>query len=392
MLTPEYSARLADDIYLIKNPGTRELFLETYQNDFLVNEVKEINNDKRSAKIVGKTGALVFLKSEHTMGVAAYGINNFKGHAIVVLKGTASGYDALTDLNAGLKSFYTGGAVHQGFYYTFSSFLPQLTKFADNLPTEVHSIHCIGHSLGGALATLAADWLASRTGKTAKLYTFGSPRVGLDFFATACRKRLREENIFRTYHQHDPVPMVPTWPFIHVPDGGIGDFQIPSPNSMNPIQHHKMGNYVSSVAPNGTSLDWDTIRKYRPKSEMRKSIEAWLKSDSILSLSLNTARMASEALVWVLKKVGQLSGIALVITGGTAFTLLDRLAIFMHEAYQFSKEVSFWILRLIKRLAQLIGIKIKNDFNMTVAFIRAIFLRVHRAVSDLVMRAGRLID
>lgn len=167
---------------------------------------------------------------------------------------------------------------------------------------------------------------------------------------------------------------------------------MPSPNSLNPIQHHKMGNYVSSVAPNGNSLDWETMKKRRPQGDLERSVEAWLKSDSILSLSLNTAWMASEALLWVLKKIGQLAGIALVVAGGTSFTLLDRLAIFMHKAYQISKEVSFWVLRLIKRLAQLIGVKVGESANITVAFIRMIFLRLHRSVSDLVMRAGRLVD
>ncbi|WP_346838557.1 lipase family protein [Microbulbifer sp. SAOS-129_SWC] len=385
MMTPEYSARVADDIYLIKNSGTRELFIETYSEDFSI-------NGETSEKLKGKTGALVFLKSEHTMGVAACGINRYKGHALVALKGTASGYDALTDLNAGVRRFHTGGAVHQGFYYTFLSFFPQLKSFAQELPPEVHTIHCIGHSLGGALATLAADWLVASTGKTVKLYTFGSPRVGLDHFASGCKRRLKEDNIYRVYHRNDPVPMVPTWPFIHVPDGGTGDFQMPSPNSLNPIQHHKMGNYVSSVAPNGTSLDWETMKKRRPQGDLEQSVEAWLKSDSLVSLSLNTAWMASEALIWVLKKIAQLAGIALVVAGGTSFTLLDRLAIFMHKAYQFSKDISFWVLRLIKRLAQLIGVKVTDGANITVAFIRMIFLRVHHAVADLVMRAGRLVD
>jgi len=384
MLTPEYSARLADDIYLIKDPNTQELFTETYCEDFAFDGIN-------SSNLKGKTGALVFLKSEHTMGVAACGINDYKGHAIVALKGTASGYDALTDLNAGIRRFHTGGSVHQGFYYTFATFFPQLEKFSNDLPSEIHTIHCVGHSLGGALATLTADWLALNSGRTVKLYTFGSPRVGFEHFATGCKRRLREHNIHRVYHRNDPVPMVPTWPFIHVPDGGQGDFQLPSPNALNPILHHKMSNYISSVAPNGTSLDWETVRKRRPQGYLEESMEAWLKSDSVLSLTMNTAWLAGEALLWVLKKIGNMAGIALVVSGGTTFTLLDRLAIFMHKAYQISKEISFWVLRLIKRLAQLIGVRVADDVNITVAFIRMVFLRLHRAVSDLVMRAGRMI-
>ncbi|MCX2795566.1 Lipase (class 3) [Microbulbifer thermotolerans] len=383
-LTPEYSSKLANYIYLIKEPSTRRAFIRKYQDDFKVE-----NSD---STISGKTGAFIFLKSEHTMGIAAVGINQYKGNAVVALKGTASGYDALTDLNAGIKRFHTGGSVHQGFYYTFASFLPQLQEFINKLPTDVHTIHCVGHSLGGALATLTADWLASNSGKVIKLYTFGSPRVGMEQFASGCKRRIKEDNIYRVYHRTDPVPMLPTWPFIHVPDGGIGDYQLSPPNSLNPFHHHSIDTYVSSVMPNDTGIGWSDVKNLRPKDRLDQSIESWLKSDSILSLTLNTAWIAGEAILWVLKKIGNLAGIALVISGGTTFTLLDRLAIFMHKAYQISKDISFWILRLIKRLAQLVGIEVAKDANITVAFIRMIFIRVHRVVSDLVMRAGRLVE
>lgn len=383
MLSPKYSAQLARDIYLIKDPNTQELFTDLYSGDFEV-------GGNTSKKLEGNTGAAIFLKSTHSMGIAARGINKYKGQAIVALKGTASGYDALTDLNTGVKRFQNGGPVHQGFYYTFESYLSQLKKFVLKLPSDIHTINCVGHSLGGALATLTADWLASNTVKTVKLYTFGSPRVGMELFASTCKRKLGESNIHRVYHLHDVVPMVPTWPFMHVPDGGNGDYLLPSPSSFNPITHHSSETYTNSVAPNGTdSLDWQDIRKIRPKGALERDIEAWLKSDSIISLTLNTAKLAGDAIVWVLTKVAKLLGISLVIAGGTTFTILDRLAIMMHRAYQFAKETSFWVVRLIKRLSQLIGVTVSDENNFTVGFIRAIFIRVHSAISALVLRAGR---
>lgn len=184
MLSPKYSANLANAIYMITEPEGQKIFKLKYKNDIRL-------EDASSTKINGKTGALILLKNTHTMGIAACGKGHYKGQAIIALKGTASGYDVLTDLNAGLKRFSTGGAIHQGFYYTFQSFLPQLEEFSQNLPHEIHTIHCVGHSLGGALATLVADWLSSNTGKIIKLYTFGSPRVGLEHFASGCKPKIK---------------------------------------------------------------------------------------------------------------------------------------------------------------------------------------------------------
>ncbi|MFS1525019.1 lipase family protein [Microbulbifer sp. 2304DJ12-6] len=383
MLTPKYSAQLAADIYLVQKPGTQELFYDAYKEDLEVDE-------KTNNQLSGKTGAFFLLKNTHTMGIAACGTGRFKGQAFVALKGTSNGYDALTDINAGIKRFHTGGAVHQGFYYTFESILPQLQQFTQEMPNEIHTIHCVGHSLGGALATLAADWLSYNSGKTVKLYTFGSPRVGLDHFSSNCKRRLTPGNIYRVYHRDDPVPMVPTWPFIHVPNGGVGDFQLPTSNH-SPIKSHSSATYIASVSPNDSGLDWNAIKNRKPKQNLERSIEAWLRSDGILSLTINTAWIAGEAMLWVLKKIGHLAGISLVVAGSTTFTLLDRLAIFLHKAYQISKDISFWVMRLIRRLAQLIGMTIVTGVDITVSFIRMVFLRLHRAISDLVMRAGRTI-
>ncbi|WP_350643813.1 hypothetical protein, partial [Psychrobacter sp. HY3-MNA-CIBAN-0198] len=45
------------------------------------------------------------------------------------------------------------------------------------------TVHCVGHSLGGAVASLVADWAKRRFSSDVKLYTFGAPKVGLTNFA-----------------------------------------------------------------------------------------------------------------------------------------------------------------------------------------------------------------
>ena len=82
------------------------------------------------------------------------GKGRFKGQAFVAIKGTASLYDALSDLNAGVRSSHTGFSVHQGFYYAFNSIQSELQQFIRGLKST-SVVHCVGHSLGGAIATLA---------------------------------------------------------------------------------------------------------------------------------------------------------------------------------------------------------------------------------------------
>ena len=67
-------------------------------------------------------------------------------------------------------------------------------------------IHCVGHSLGGAIAQLTALWAQER-GIPAKLYTFGSPRVVVEHFVPSAASNIKN---YRVIHGADPVPYIPT--------------------------------------------------------------------------------------------------------------------------------------------------------------------------------------
>ena len=105
--------------------------------------------------------------------------------------------------------------------------------------------------------------------------------------------------------------------------------------------------------------------------------------------TLNTARLLSAAILWVVKKLINLTGIAVVMAGSTTFTLLDRLAMLMSKGLQLAKDISIWVLRLIRRMAQMLGIVIREGVEMTLNFIRQVFIQAHHAVSELVRKAGR---
>lgn len=377
-LSPVYAANLAANVYDVKSVVTRDDFIAEYKNDM------EISIGTFAS---GVTGGYI-LNKRHVMAVFSAGKGTYKGQAFVLFKGTAGLYDALSDLNAGVRACHTGTYVHQGFYYAFESIHRELTQFISGLK-GVNIVHCVGHSLGGAIATLAADWIKSiGTVAQVNLYTFGSPRVGMEMFAKKCTSRLVADNVYRVYHKTDPVPMVPTWPFTHVPASNA-DYLIDSSVSFPPWKYHFMEHYITSVE----KVDgWPSIKKNRPKGYGQVAVENWLKSDGLVSFTVNTLEMLDAALLYVIEKVINAAGIMLVTGFATTFTLLDRMAVFMAKAAKATVKVSVWVYHLIKKMAALIGVVVKEGTDLTVDFIRMVFNRVYRKVADMVWRVGREID
>jgi triacylglycerol lipase len=78
--------------------------------------------------------------------------------------------------------------------------------------TECRQLWLTGHSLGGALAMLAANELFSRAERGAApiagVYTFGQPRVGNAGFRDAYDTLLKGRT-FRIVHGDDVVPRIP---------------------------------------------------------------------------------------------------------------------------------------------------------------------------------------
>lgn len=382
-LEPLYAAKLAANVYEVKSVTTREIFVTRYKSEM---ELPEHNDLSKPGFSSGVTGALVFLKKPHVMACLARGKGKYNGHAFVVIMGTASLYDGLTDANTGIRTSHTGLPVHQGFYYAFESILNDLKLFISSL-SGVKDIHCVGHSLGGAVATLAADWIkANHSSRTVKLYTFGSPRVGLEMFASKITSRVSGANsIFRVYHQTDPVAMVPTWPFMHAPTFGA-DYLMFSPVAVAPPwKYHLMEHYIDSVSQAKT---WTAMQNNRPKSYPASVVERWLESSITEKLTLGALELLNAALVYVIKKIVHLTSIQLTIGLGTTFTLLDRLAIFLAKSAGVGKDVSVWVYHLIRKMANLIGLTIKEGQDLTTAFIRYVFLRLHHKISDMVRQVG----
>src|SRR5271157_4390092 len=107
-----------------------------------------------------------------------------RGHKILVFRGT----DSAPDWKYNLKICKSGSPRrHSGFKQAWEAVAPEITTWIASIPSPGPLI-LSGHSLGGALAILAAFELSARTPIKA-IITFGAPRVGGRQFRHAYHQR-----------------------------------------------------------------------------------------------------------------------------------------------------------------------------------------------------------
>lgn len=112
----------------------------------------------------------------------------------------------LNDIKADLDLFKekseSAGEVHGGFKQEVDELWEEVIKELNHNETLKNSrdVYFCGHSLGGAMATIAA----ARYTETKELFTFGSPRVGGKTFVNTC-----VVPHYRFVNNNDLVPKVP---------------------------------------------------------------------------------------------------------------------------------------------------------------------------------------
>jgi hypothetical protein len=137
----------------------------------------------------------------------------------VAFGGTDSARNIKTDLNAkDVHPAWTDSInpklrVHAGFARAWDSVRDEVLAAVSAATTAVSIVTC-GHSLGGALATVAALDLAVSTPKRIACYTFGSPQVGDQVFADAFKARVPTS--VRVITPLDPIPKSLGIQFVHV--------------------------------------------------------------------------------------------------------------------------------------------------------------------------------
>lgn len=158
---------------------------------------------KKLAHSLGLVG-LRLVKPLSANATQAYVASNDE-FAVLAFRGTEA--DRMKDIRADAKATQatcpTGERVHSGFMQQYDDISFQLETALDDERAKGKPLFITGHSLGGAVATIAARRLDAER-QIAACYTFGSPRVGTEGWVAQIKTP-----IYRIVNSADPVPMVP---------------------------------------------------------------------------------------------------------------------------------------------------------------------------------------
>ncbi|KAJ7221296.1 Alpha/Beta hydrolase protein [Mycena pura] len=143
---------------------------------------------------------------------------------VVAFRGSVTPANFITDALGALVEWDTartkaaapeGTKAHFGFQHAWCTIAEETVKIvtAELAAHPGYSIVTTGHSLGGALASMAAVILQTLFPTTAvRLYTYGQPRVGNAVFAAWVNTAIGPERSFRVVHTFDGVPtMASEW-------------------------------------------------------------------------------------------------------------------------------------------------------------------------------------
>ncbi|TFK99505.1 alpha/beta-hydrolase [Pterulicium gracile] len=152
--------------------------------------------------------------SANTQGFVAR--DDGRKELVVAIRGSATLPDILLDSQILLVPFISPGAklpksarVHAGFLLAWDSVSLEVIALVKHQLTHYpdYTIVAVGHSLGGAVATLAAMCLEQSCKKRVKLFTYGAPRAGNEGFAAYVNARIGLD-AFRVVNTNDGVPTI----------------------------------------------------------------------------------------------------------------------------------------------------------------------------------------
>lgn len=162
------------------------------------------NKEKEILEADLSTLKMELIKTFDTNGTQAI-LVSFDGFIVLSFRGTEA--TSIKDIKADAKAMTTpcdsGGRIHSGFKTAFEQISFDVETTLKEERFQDRPLFITGHSLGGALATVAAKKL-SHKGGLAACYTFGSPRVGDEDWI----KNIKTP-IYRVVNAADSVTMMP---------------------------------------------------------------------------------------------------------------------------------------------------------------------------------------
>lgn len=359
VLSPRLASLIANDVYYVKE-GAHGL-------GRISREVREHFRFSEADFLEGKSGGWLFQQKTGFV-LLGEGKGQFDGHKLIAVRGTASLADAITDGNVGVSTSTSGSAVHNGFNRTFESFRPALQRYVERAPART-IFHCVGHSLGGALAGLVADWISHSYGRPTQLYTFGAPRVGKVNFANGTSHRVGK--FFRCTHGSDPVPMVPVWPFIHAPVKGI-EYRLDGAQSIS-LAAHSMGEGGNPGYRNTANhSSWEPLAD-KAYDFLNQPVRLRYENSQQASFSTYWADRLSAAIITLLKDAGYYAAVMAQAGLMASFTFYDLLARTMEKIAQVGGALVEQLKGLLGHMLAFAGKAVSLLRDLTFNFIRWVF-------------------
>lgn len=167
------------------------------------------------------------------------------GKQYIAFAGTENSQDLKADVNAGdtrvppewLRPGDPAVRVHSGFLGVYKRVRSKVHGLAKAVPAGRPVVVC-GHSLGGALATLAAlDLCSTSQLSQVSFVSFGQPQVGDGAFAALFDSRV--PSAVRVVNPFDPVPRSLSAVFVHTK----GQYAVSSLSHDNPVSAHALASY-----------------------------------------------------------------------------------------------------------------------------------------------------
>lgn len=373
LLSPAYAAALADGVYDVNknprmDPNDRAMLLRC-EPDFSIGRPADAGLFARGTSGAPPGGfallgavpggqAIIDMFSPVASDFGYVGIGNrlWQDHMIIVTRGTmgAQGVsnDWISNYNVGLQPGPSGLPVHAGFNRIWGGFRAFILEAVQRYRPD--HIHCVGHSLGGALASLNAELLIDR-GHAVTLYTFGAPRVGTLPFATKLSVALRGR-IKRVYHPADPVPMIPLLPFLHAPlSSGIRLSSSPG-SLVDPSAHDMVQSYEAGVIGKSwaqleaahTSFNDFQVDSWLQKAAKQRGGYIMRSAALLERISRGLSRLVQKAAIYVIG-----SGLSSAATA--TLTALDFIAWLLARAAELGETIRAEIDGLVNAIFGFLG-------------------------------------